>query len=51
MPLKRQREKKTNNKINKNKYFKAKTNYLNLKAPSNVMMETDQTLNKQNKFN
>ena len=36
---------KNNNKISKNKNFNAKTQYLNLKAPSNnVKMQSDETL-------
>ena len=42
---------KTNNKISKNKNFKAKTHYLNLKAPSNnVKMQSDKTLTTQTFF-
>ena len=40
--------KKTNNKISKNRNFKAKTQYLNLKEPSNdVKMQSDKTLTAQ----
>ena len=39
---------KTNNKISKNKIFTAKTEYQNLKAPSNnVKMQSDKTLTTQ----
>ena len=39
---------KTTKKINKNKNFTAKTEYLNLKAPSNnVKMQSDKTLTTQ----
>ena len=42
------RQKKTNNKISKNKNFTAKTEYQNLKAPSNnVKMQSDKPLTKQ----
>ena len=45
LPLKRLREKKTNNEISKNKNFTAKTEYQNLKAPgNNVKMQSDKTL-------
>ena len=49
---KRLREKKTKNKISKkNKNFKAKNQYLNLKAPSNnVKMQSDKTLTTQTNF-
>ena len=41
-------EKKTNNKISKNKNFTAKTEYQNLKAPSNnVKMQSDKALTTQ----
>ena len=47
LPLKRVRAKNTN-KISKNKNFKAITQYLNLKAPSNnVKMQSDKTLTTQ----
>ena len=40
--------KKSNNKISKNKNFTAKTEYQNLKAPSNnVKMQSDKTLTTQ----
>ena len=39
---------RTNNKISKNKNFTAKTEYLNLKAPSNnVKKQSDKTLTTQ----
>ena len=39
---------KTNNKISKNRKFTAKTEYLNLKAPSNnVKEQSDKTLTTQ----
>ena len=39
---------KTNNKLSKNKSFKAKTKYLKLKASSNnVKMKSDKTLTTQ----
>ena len=42
---------KKNNKISKNENFKAKTQYLNLKAPSNnVKMQSDKTLSTQNYY-
>ena len=42
---------KKNNKISKNKNFKAKTQYLNLKAPSNnVKMQSDKTLTTQSYY-
>ena len=42
-------EKKTNNKINKNKNSTAKTQYLNLKAPSNnVKMQSELNLSYNN---
>ena len=47
----RLREKETNNKINKNKNFTAKTEYQNLKAPSNnVNMQSDKTWTTQKYF-
>ena len=49
--IKRLRDKKTDNKISKNKNFTAKTDYLNLKAPSNnVKMQSDITLTTQTYF-
>ena len=46
--IKKTTRKKTNNKISKNKNFKAKTQYLNLKAPSNnVKMQSHKTLTTQ----
>ena len=42
------RQKKTKNKISTNKNFTAKTEYLNLKAPSNnVKVQSGKTLTKQ----
>ena len=49
--LKKTTRKKTNNKISKNKHFKTKTQYLNLKAPSNnVKMQSDKTINAQSYY-
>ena len=45
--VKKTMRKKTNNKISKNKNIKAKTEYQNLKAPSNVKMQSDKTLTTQ----
>ena len=46
--IKKTTRKKTNNKISKNKNFKAKTQYLNLKAPiNNVKIQSDRTLTTQ----
>ena len=46
--IKKTMEKKTNNRISKNKNFGAKTQYLNLKAPSNnVKKQSDKTLASQ----
>ena len=43
--------KKANNKISNNKNFKAKTQYLNLKSPSNnVKMQSDKTITTQSYY-
>ena len=45
--LKKTTRKKTNYKTSKNKHFKLKTQYLNLKAPSNtVKVQSDKTITK-----
>ena len=49
--IKKTTRKKTNNKISKNKNFKAKTQYLNLKAHSNdVKMQSETTLTTQSYY-
>ena len=49
--IKKTTRKRTNNKISKHKNFKAKTQYLNLKAPSNnVRMQSDKTLTTQSYY-
>ena len=46
--IKKCTRKRRNNKISKNKNFEAKTQYLNLKAPSsNCKMQSDKTLSTQ----